>query len=542
MILREGELLNGRCGQYKVGPSFASGAFAYAHRAVVTQIFDPTPALEIGQAVVIRIPKLDPERFTLRENETRLQLIQDRFRSDYLALSRLSDLSSVAAPLDYGSVLLELAGPPGVPALFLVSKLVEGDTLDKYMEQHYDSDGEFRGLRNEHDFFRWAIELTEVVRDVHERLVIHGDIWSHNVMVDQDNHVVLIDFGQALFRDVLIAGSREPHPYLAPEGSAQVSGDIYALGALFYYLATGQEFDRRFLPHHSADLKRLVQDRLDAINPELYRRNPGVADVIARCLRARPEDRAQTAEDVLQDLYTFAPGPPPDLPLATYGEQTLVLPPIGDPLLRILAQTRIVALQRAFEEMSRGVYDLIGSRDEITLGLTQYLSLLGLGEDDQYLTVSLPSIWFTRNLGYNGRCLSINKLIAQRGASVRRVFVLTPEEIVDRDVRFVMQAHQRVIAELETSGIRAKSRDPEGGGYWAGYVVVDPLEREELIRRRRHFGLVRKDNHQTWVFPVYRQDQQVVALQFRSTHDEGSELLEFFAKHLSEATPITDFD
>ncbi len=206
-----------------------------------------------------------------------------------------------------------------------------------------------------------------------------------------------------------------------------------------------------------------------------------------------------------------------------------------------MAESRIGNLRRSLEELSRGLYDLHGSREELALGLTQFLSRLGLERGEQYLTVSLPSMWFSRNLGYNGRVLSMNKHVARRGAAVRRVFLVTPEELSAQGVVAVIQAHQRVIEELDGDRVRAETWDSPGGGYWAGFVVLDAGERDELIRRRRHFGLVISGNESMWVFPVYRPDGQIVSLHFRSSDSEEAELRSFQGDLFRSAKPISEY-
>ncbi len=339
--------LEGNNANYEVTRSLAEGSWADAYVATVTAVKAPATELTVGQEVVVKLPLLDANRYSSEENRRRLEYVQRTFAAEYRALGRLRDLPSVAPPLDYGTVYLDpLDFSPREPnasaetlperlplnALFIVSKLIVGQTLDKFFADNCGTDGTFLGMTDQETFFRWATALTEAVRDFHERMVIHGDLWLRNVMVDQatgaDERIVVIDFGQAFLRDVTgfdPGRQSQANLYLAPEGGGQVSSDVYSLGCIFYFMATAQH-PPKALPAESAPLKLRIQSILDRVNRDLYAANPGIADVIARCLRPHVADRVQTAEDVLQDLYAFSP--PSDEPLSQE-ERTLTIPVVG---------------------------------------------------------------------------------------------------------------------------------------------------------------------------------------------------------------------
>ena len=198
MSLPQGQDLRSHSATYRIDRQLGSGSWAIAHLATVTDVRDAESLLTVGQQVVVKIPRLDLVRFTPTENKERLRLTHESFELDYKALSRLRDLESVASPLDYGAFPLDLGTGFPSPSLFVVSKWVDGSEIDQYMASHHGVDGEFRGLRTEESFFHWATELTRTVRAIHERMVIHGDLWPKNIMVDRrSDEMVIIDFGQA---------------------------------------------------------------------------------------------------------------------------------------------------------------------------------------------------------------------------------------------------------------------------------------------------------------------------------------------------------
>ncbi|HEY1810527.1 MAG TPA: tetratricopeptide repeat protein [Acidobacteriaceae bacterium] len=85
-------------------------------------------------------------------------------------------------------------------------------------------------------------ELCLALAAVHHAGLLHRDIKASNAMLDDDGRVLLMDFG--LSQDLQIAGNIAGTPnYMAPElraGQPQtVRSDVYAMGVLLLFLATG---------------------------------------------------------------------------------------------------------------------------------------------------------------------------------------------------------------------------------------------------------------------------------------------------------------
>jgi len=151
-------------------------------------------------------------------------------------------------------------------------------------------------------------KVCEAIDYVHRHGVLHRDIKSNNIKISSQGQVKLLDFGiakvqntqQQLTQVGSVIGTLQ---YLAPElirgGTADASGDIWALGVLLYEMVTGRTpFD--------ADT---VGDLCDRIGRVQYappaQLNPGVphevSAVIAHCLRKNPQERYRTAADLLAD-------------------------------------------------------------------------------------------------------------------------------------------------------------------------------------------------------------------------------------------------
>jgi outer membrane protein assembly factor BamB/tRNA A-37 threonylcarbamoyl transferase component Bud32 len=94
----------------------------------------------------------------------------------------------------------------------------------------------------------WAIELCDVLEYLHNHKpepIIFRDMKPSNVMVNQDNHIVLVDFGIAkMFRSGQKGTMIGTEGYSPPEqyrGEATPLADIYALGATLHHLLTRRD-------------------------------------------------------------------------------------------------------------------------------------------------------------------------------------------------------------------------------------------------------------------------------------------------------------
>ena len=136
--------------------------------------------------------------------------------------------------------------------------------------------------------------------------MIHRDVKPSNVMVDQNGHPYLTDFGLAL--DVSQGTMGEvlgtPH-YVAPEqarNSAQVvpQSDLYSLGVMLFEIFTGVVPFDDVTPTAIA-LQHILNEPPSprALNPAL---SPVIEMVILKAMVKNPEERYQTGKALAEAL------------------------------------------------------------------------------------------------------------------------------------------------------------------------------------------------------------------------------------------------
>jgi serine/threonine-protein kinase len=160
-------------------------------------------------------------------------------------------------------------------------------------------------------------KVCEAIDHIHRHGVIHRDIKSNNIKISSQNQVKLLDFGiakaQNAQRQLTQAGSViGTLQYLAPElirgGTADASGDIWALGVLLYEMVTGRvPFDADTVGDLCDRIGRVEYTPPAQLNPGVPRE---VAAVIARCLRKNPQERYRTAAELLADARRLSASVP----------------------------------------------------------------------------------------------------------------------------------------------------------------------------------------------------------------------------------------
>ncbi len=172
----------------------------------------------------------------------------------------------------------------------------------------------------------------------HKLGMVHRDIKPANILLDRvHNRALVADFG--LVKSTSSTGGKTATgvvmgtvDYIAPEQARAQAidsrADLYSLGVMMYHMLTGKlpfegDSPTAILFQHVYD----VPKRVDEISQDVP---TPLASVVARLLEKSPDQRYQTAEEVLIDLRAFREGHPlPGLAQARArprsGRQTAVL-------------------------------------------------------------------------------------------------------------------------------------------------------------------------------------------------------------------------
>lgn len=152
----------------------------------------------------------------------------------------------------------------------------------------------------------------------HAKGVLHCDLKPANILLDEDHHPRLADFGQSRF-------SKDQAPalgtlfYMAPEQAdlqavPDAKWDVYALGAMLCTMLTGAP------PYRSTEATKAMESAVDledrlaryrnfirsAPKPTKHHLTPGMdsglIEIIDRCIAVDPEERFSNVQEVIDAL------------------------------------------------------------------------------------------------------------------------------------------------------------------------------------------------------------------------------------------------
>ena len=159
---------------------------------------------------------------------------------------------------------------------------------------------------------RIGAQVATGLEAAHRQGIVHRDIKGGNIIVDDDGHVSILEFGLALRSDatrLTDAGSTIGTPgYMSPEqamGKAvDFRTDIWSLGVLLFEMVTGVRPFRR--EHHAAVSYAIVHDPTPPVAGLRPATPPEMRRLIETALNKEPGDRWQSAQAMAEDLRRIA--------------------------------------------------------------------------------------------------------------------------------------------------------------------------------------------------------------------------------------------
>ena len=183
---------------------------------------------------------------------------------------------------------------------YIVMELAEGITLKEYIRK--------KGYLSPKETVEISTQIASAISHAHKNHIIHRDIKPQNILVSDTGIIKVTDFGIAKATSsntvTSTATAMGSVHYISPEQAkgrfCDEKSDIYSLGITMYEMVTGPvPFD------HENGVTIALMHLQNEITPPSQIRD-GIPDslekIILKCTMKKPEERYQTADDLIADL------------------------------------------------------------------------------------------------------------------------------------------------------------------------------------------------------------------------------------------------
>jgi len=244
-------------------------------------------------------------RDTRLGRDVALKILPESFTRDTDRLIRFEQEARAVAALNHPNILAIHDVGKNNDSPFLVSELLEGQSLREVLEQ---------GAVPQRRAIEYGTQIAQGLAAAHEKSVVHRDLKPENLFITKDGRVKILDFGLAK----LVVKTDEPidrtmtsaqtsagtvmgtASYMAPEQvrseAVDPRTDIFAFGAVMYEMLSGQRAFRRDTPAET--MTAVLREEPAELNIATQPLSPALEKIVRRCLEKDPNQRFQSAKDL----------------------------------------------------------------------------------------------------------------------------------------------------------------------------------------------------------------------------------------------------
>ncbi len=235
-----------------------------------------------------------------------LKILKDELSQDAEFRRRFHAESQAVAMLSHPNIVSVYDVSHSDNVDYIVMELIDGITLKQYMQQ--------KGVLNWREVLHFSTQIAKALEHAHSRGIIHRDIKPHNIMILKDGTVKVADFGIARVSSAQSTLTREAlgsvH-YISPEqakgSKIDYRSDLYSLGVVMYEMLTGRP------PYDGETPVSVAIKHINAGAPMPRSLNPqipiGLEQITMHAMQADPDDRYESATELLCDLDEFRRNP-----------------------------------------------------------------------------------------------------------------------------------------------------------------------------------------------------------------------------------------
>ena len=229
-----------------------------------------------------------------------VKVLKSEYVEDEKFLKKLETEAQAVARLSHPNIvnIYDVGMEDGIN--YIVMELAEVITLKEYIRK--------KGYLSPKETVEISTQIASAISHAHKNHIIHRDIKPQNILVSDTGIIKVTDFGIAKATSsntvTSTATAMGSVHYISPEQAkgrfCDEKSDIYSLGITMYEMVTGHvPFD------HENGVTIALMHLQNEITPPSQIRD-GIPDslekIILKCTMKKPEERYQTADDLIADL------------------------------------------------------------------------------------------------------------------------------------------------------------------------------------------------------------------------------------------------
>lgn len=239
----------------------------------------------------------------LLNRQVAIKILRDQFNDDKTLLNQFKHEAQSAARLSSPSIIniFDVCEEEGKS--FIVMEYVEGKTLKDLLEE--------KGRLSPYKAVCNAEDIAAGLSHAHRRNIIHCDIKPHNILITENMHPKIADFGIArmisnmtmVYTNSVIGSVHYLSPEQASGKPVTAQSDIYSLGIVLYEMLTGH------VPFDGNTAVAVAMMHVEKTPPPLSTYVEGLPvclqHVIDKALAKDLTKRYASAEEMRQDLNSI---------------------------------------------------------------------------------------------------------------------------------------------------------------------------------------------------------------------------------------------
>lgn len=242
-------------------------------------------------------------RDTQLDRTVALKFLPSRVSADPEIKTRFLQEAKAAAALNHNNICTIYGVEEADSDMFFAMEYVDGGTLREKIP-----------FRKTGDAITAGIQIGEALQEAHSKGIVHRDIKPDNIMLTSKGQIKVMDFGLAKLKGSLkltrSSSTVGTLAYMAPEqiqgGEVDARSDIFSFGVLLFEMLTAKPPFRG--EHEAAMMYSILNEEPDAVRNHIADISPECERILEKALEKNPEERYQSAADMVADLKRWKRG------------------------------------------------------------------------------------------------------------------------------------------------------------------------------------------------------------------------------------------